>query len=87
MFRGLSSLLGLFFVTAGVFAVASLTKAPDALPPSPPHDPGSSVGPRARFLRWRPPFSTPASRSTSPAIRSRSGTPPTRAPRGAPFAP
>ena len=28
MFRGISSLLGLFFVTAGVFAVASLTKTP-----------------------------------------------------------
>jgi len=49
MFRGLSSLLGLFFVTVGVVAVASLTKAPAALPP-PPRDPGSSDGPRARFL-------------------------------------
>ena len=50
MFRGLSSLLGLFFVAAGVFAVASLTKSPIALPPSPPRDPASSDGPRTRFL-------------------------------------
>ncbi len=55
MFRGLSSLLGLFFVAAGVFAVASLTKTPVALPPSPPRDPASSVGPRARFLALEAP--------------------------------
>lgn len=55
MFRGLSSLLGLFFVTVGVFAVASLTKAPIALPPSPPRDPAPSDGPRARFLAMEAP--------------------------------
>ena len=47
MFRGLSSLLGLFFLTAGVVAVASLKKTP-ALPPA-PHDRGDA-GPRSRYL-------------------------------------
>ncbi len=46
MFRGFSSLLGLFFLTAGVVAVASLKKTP-ALPPAPPRD---SDAPRSRFL-------------------------------------
>ena len=46
MFRGVASLLGLFFVTAGVFAVASLTKTPAASPVAPPRAPGVSVGPR-----------------------------------------
>jgi hypothetical protein len=55
MFRGLSSLLGLFFVTAGVFAVASLSKTPAALPPPPPRDPGSSDAPRARYLALESP--------------------------------
>ena len=50
MFRGLSSLLGLFFFTAGVVAVASLTKAPTPLPPPPPRDPGQSDAPRSRYL-------------------------------------
>jgi len=36
MFRGISSLLGLFFVTAGVFAVASLSKTNVAPTPQPP---------------------------------------------------
>ena len=46
MFRGFASLLGLFFVTAGVFAVASLTKTTAAPPLAPPRAPGASVGPR-----------------------------------------
>jgi hypothetical protein len=46
MFRGIASLLGLFFVTAGVFAVASLTKTVAAPPLAPPSSPGASVGPR-----------------------------------------
>ncbi len=45
MFRGISSLLGLFFVTAGVFAIASMTKTP-AAPLPPPLPPGESAGPR-----------------------------------------
>ncbi len=56
MFRGFSSLLGLFFLTAGVVAVASLTKTPvAALPPAPPRDPGSSDAPRARFRAMEAP--------------------------------
>ena len=55
MFRGFSSLLGLFFLTAGVVAVASLTKTPTALPPAPPRDPGASPGPRDRFLSLEAP--------------------------------
>lgn len=54
MFRGFSSLLGLFFVTAGVFAVASLSKTPVAVLP-PPSGPASSDGPRARFLALEAP--------------------------------
>ena len=50
MFRGFSSLLGLFFFTAGLCAVASLTKAPVAvLPPPPPRDPDASAAPRGRY--------------------------------------
>jgi hypothetical protein len=48
MFRGFSSLLGLFFVTAGVFAVASLTKNPTVAPASLPYRPNSPGG--ARYL-------------------------------------
>ena len=54
MFRGLSSLLGLFFLTAGVVAVASLTKTP-ALPPTPPRGPGRSAAPRSRYLAMAAP--------------------------------
>jgi hypothetical protein len=50
MFRGIASLLGLFFVTAGVFAVASLTKTTDAPPLAPSRAPGASVGPRYRAM-------------------------------------
>jgi hypothetical protein len=46
MFRGIASLLGLFFVTAGVFAVASLTKTTAVAPAAPPRAPSASVGPR-----------------------------------------
>jgi hypothetical protein len=46
MFRGISSLLGLFFVTAGVFAVASLSKTVAVPLPAPPRPPSTSVGPR-----------------------------------------
>ena len=46
MFRGFASLLGLFFVTAGVVAVASLTKTGAATPLAPPRPPSTSVGPR-----------------------------------------
>jgi hypothetical protein len=46
MFRGFSSLLGLFFVTAGVFAVASLTKTNAAPLAAPPRPPSTSAGPR-----------------------------------------
>ncbi len=49
MFRGLSSLLGLFFFTAGVVAVASMTKTP-ALPPAPSRDSDRSAAPRSRYL-------------------------------------
>ena len=56
MFRGFSSLLGLFFLTAGVVAVASLTKTSvAALPPPPPRDPGSSDAPRPRYLALQSP--------------------------------
>ena len=56
MFRGLSSLLGLFFVTAGVVAVASLSKTPAAvLPPTPPRGPGSPNAPRTRYLALEAP--------------------------------
>ncbi len=48
MLRGLS-LLGFFFLTAGVVAVASLTKAP--VPPSaPPRQPDRSRVRRSRYL-------------------------------------
>jgi hypothetical protein len=46
MFRGISSLLGLFFVTAGVVAVASMTKTPAAPTAAPPRSPAVSAGPR-----------------------------------------
>jgi hypothetical protein len=55
MFRGFSSLVGLFFLTAGIVAVASLTKTSAVLPPSPPRDPGASPGPRSRFLALEAP--------------------------------
>lgn len=56
MFRGLSSLLGLFFVTAGVVAVASLSKTPAVLPTTPPRGPGASDGRRARYLAMEAPI-------------------------------
>jgi hypothetical protein len=43
MLRGVSSLLGLFFVTAGFFAVASMTKTNVSPAPRPS---GASTGPR-----------------------------------------
>ncbi len=46
MFRGISSLLGLFFVTAGVFAVASLSKTTAVPMAAPPRPPSTSDGPR-----------------------------------------
>jgi hypothetical protein len=51
MIRGLSTLLGLFFLTAGVIAVASLTKTPAPQPPPTPPDPDS----RRRFLTLESP--------------------------------
>ena len=61
MFRGLSSLLGLFFLTAGVVAVAS----PDENPrPAAARRPATPTVPRpaADTSRWRPPPSTRGSR-------------------------
>ena len=55
MFRGLSSLLGLFFLTAGVVAVASLTKTPAAAPLAPPRDQDRTVVPRLRYLALESP--------------------------------
>ena len=55
MFRGLSSLLGLFFVTAGVVAVASLSKPSTALPVAPPRGAGASAAPGARYLAMEAP--------------------------------
>ena len=46
MLRGISSLLGLFFVTAGVVAVASLSKTTAATPFAPPRA-ATSNGPRS----------------------------------------
>jgi hypothetical protein len=50
MLRSLSSLLGLFFFTAGVVAVASLAKTSPALPVPSSEGAGSSDPPGGRYL-------------------------------------
>jgi hypothetical protein len=55
MFRGFSSLLGLFFLTAGAVAVVSLTKTPAAPPLAPPRNPVASNAAPARFLTMESP--------------------------------
>ena len=55
MFRGFSSLLGLFFLTAGAVAVVSLTKTPAVKPASLPRNPDSARAVRGRYLALESP--------------------------------
>ena len=50
MFRSFSSLLGVFFLTVGVVAVASLTKTHAAVPVAPPRNRQPANAPRGRLM-------------------------------------